>query len=111
MTLSVLLAGFSSLRIANAQQSVSGDPAAALGKPNGQDTFDNANNWTLFDSQCFKSEIKNGKYYMTAKGVQNFSCWEVSWPMIQNFYLEVQAEAPQACSASDAYGVLFHRAR
>ena len=39
VTLSVLLAGFSSLRIANAQQSVSGDPAAALGKPNGQDTF------------------------------------------------------------------------
>ena len=39
-----------------AQESVPGDPAAALGKPTGQDTFDSANNWTLFDSQCFKSE-------------------------------------------------------
>ena len=82
-------------------------PLVALGKPNGQDTFDNANNWTLFDTQCFKSEIKGGKYSITAKGSKDYSCWEVTWPMIQNFYLEVEAQTPQTCSPNDAYGVLF----
>ena len=90
-----------------AQQSVEGDPAAALGKPTGQDKFDSANNWTLFDSQCFKSEIKNGQYVMTAKGSKAYSCWEVTWPLLQDFYMEVQATTPQSCNANDAYGVLF----
>jgi len=107
LLLVVALAGLWGSAPAIAQQSVPGDPAAALGKPSGQDTFDNANNWTLFDSQCFKSEIKNGKYYITAKGSKDFSCWEVTWPMIQNFYLEVEAQTPQSCSPNDAYGVLF----
>jgi len=87
-----------------AQQSVEGDPAAALGKPTGQDKFDSANNWTLFDSQCFKSEIKNGQYVMTAKGSKAYSCWEVTWPLLQDFYMEVQATTPQSCNANDAYG-------
>ena len=90
-----------------AQESVPGDPAVALGKPTGQDTFDSANNWTLFDSQCFKSEIKNGQYVMTAKGSKDYSCWEVTWPLLQNYYMEVQATTPQSCNANDAYGVLF----
>ena len=103
----IALAGLGRFAPAIAQQSVPGDPAVALGKPSGQDTFDNANNWTLFDSQCFKSEIKDGKYYMTAKGVKDYTCWEVTWPLLQNFYLEVDVQTPQACSPNDAYGVLF----
>ena len=35
----------------------SGDPAVFLGEPDGQDDFSNDNNWTLFDAECFKSEI------------------------------------------------------
>lgn len=107
LLLVVALTGLWGSAPAIAQQSVPGDPAVALGKPNGQDTFDNANNWTLFDTQCFKSEIKNGKYYITAKGVKDYTCWEVTWPMIQNFYLEVEAQTPQSCSPNDTYGVLF----
>ena len=50
------------------QVSLPGDPAQFLGEPNGQDSFDNAYNWTLFDDSCFQSEITDGKYVMIAKG-------------------------------------------
>lgn len=85
----------------------SGDPAAILGDPNGIDKFENENNWTLFDSQCFKSEIKSGKYVMTAKGLQGMACWEVSWPMLENFYLESEVNMPSNCDPQDYFGMLF----
>lgn len=85
----------------------SGDPAVLLGEPNGQDEFSNENNWTLFDSQCFKSEIKGGKYVITAKGVQGMACWEVSWPLLENFYLESEVKIPADCDPQDYFGMLF----
>lgn len=89
------------------QVPVPGDPAQVLGKPNGQDTFDSTNNWTLFDEQCFKSEITDGKYVMTAKGIKDYSCWEVSWPTIANYYLETVVQTPDACDANDRFGLFF----
>jgi len=85
----------------------SGDPAVLLGEPNGQDEFSNANNWTLFDSQCFKSDIKSGKYVITAKGIQGMACWEVSWPLLENFYLESEVKMPTDCDPQDYFGMLF----
>ena len=43
------------------------NPAILLGEPDGIDTFDNANNWSLFDATCFQSEITGGKFVMNAK--------------------------------------------
>ncbi len=88
-------------------QPPSGDPAVFLGDPDGQDDFKNANNWTLFDSECFKSEIDGGQYVMTAKGVQGMSCWEVSWPLLENFYLETEVQMPDTCDQQDRFGILF----
>jgi hypothetical protein len=86
---------------------ISGDPAVVLGRPSGLDTFDNANNWTLFDSACFKSEITGGFYVMSAKGLPQVSCWEVSWPVIQNYYAETLLKMPAACQAEDRFGLFF----
>ena len=85
----------------------SGDPAEILGEPDGVDTFDNADNWTLFDNQCFKSEITDGKYIMTAKGLPGIICWEVSWPLIKDFYNEITIEMPDQCQPDDRFGLLF----
>ena len=73
-------------------QQTSNDPAVFLGQPNGMDTFDTKTNWTLFDNQCFKSEITGGKYLMTAKGMQGTPCWELTWPKGDNGYLEVTVD-------------------
>jgi hypothetical protein len=85
----------------------SGDPEEILGKPDGKDTFDNDNNWTLFDNDCYKSEIKEGMYWMEAKGLAQMSCWEVTWPEIQNYYYQVLVEMPDKCDPNDRFGLFF----
>ena len=84
-----------------------GDPAALLGKPDGVDTFNNANNWTTFDVECFKSEITGGQFVMTAKGSLGRACWEVTWPLVQNYYIETTVETPKICDPQDRYGMLL----
>ena len=51
---------------------VPGDPALILGRPDGIENFDNANNWATFDNECFSSEITGGQFVMTAKGMPHF---------------------------------------
>ena len=86
---------------------IEGDPALVLGTPNGVENFDNTNNWTNFDSPCFTSRITGGQFVMTANGVPEFSCWEVSWPQLENFYIETSQLMPQTCEPQDRFGLLF----
>ena len=86
---------------------IQGDPAILLGEPDGVDTFDSDANWTLFDNQCFKSEITDGKYLMTAKGLEGVICWEVSWPEIKDFYYEATLDMPEQCQPNDRFGLFF----
>jgi heat shock protein HslJ/uncharacterized protein YraI len=86
---------------------VEGDPASVLGTPDGVENFDNANNWTNFTSECFNSEITSGQFVMTANGVPQFSCWEFSWPRLENFYLETTQLMPTTCQPDDRFGFIF----
>ena len=84
-----------------------GDPAALLGEPSGVDNFETFNNWSNFDNKCFQSEITGTQYLITAKGLAGIACWEVSWPLLENFYLETMLEMPQTCQPQDRFGILF----
>jgi hypothetical protein len=86
---------------------IPGDPAEILGDPDGLDTFDNANNWELFDDRCFKSEITGGKYEMTAKGLPGVACWEVTWAKMLDYYTQVIIEMPETCRDDDRFGLFF----
>jgi hypothetical protein len=86
---------------------IPGDPEKELGKPDGRDEFSTENNWTLYDNECFKSEIINQQYVMTAKGEPQFSCWEVSWPSVQDYYLQTNLNMPQSCTADDRFGLFI----
>lgn len=88
-------------------ETIPGDPAVLLGEPDGVDTFDSAENWTLFDNQCFKSEITDGKFFMQSKGMKDVACWEVSWPEIKDFYNEITIDMPLECQPEDRFGLLF----
>ena len=105
--MSFVNAGKSALETPAPEPVVAGDPASILGTPSGVENFDNANNWTTFSSQCFNSEITGGQFVMTANGVQQFSCWEVSWPQLQNFYLDTTQIMPATCQPDDRFGLLF----
>lgn len=84
-----------------------GDPRNILGNPDGFDSFDTANNWTLYDNQCFQSSIAAGQYIITAKGLQGVYCWEFSWPLLQNFYLETSVIIPETCQPGDLFGMIY----
>jgi hypothetical protein len=86
---------------------VADDPALILGQPFYVDAFDNSKNWTLFDDECFKSEITNGMYVLTDKGNIGYACWEVSALKVKNFYLQTLVTMPEACQSSDRFGMLF----
>ena len=88
-------------------QVIEGDPAQFLGTPDGTEDFNNEKNWTTFDSPCFMTEIAGGQFVMTAKGLPQTVCWEVSWPQLDNFYLETTLEMPEACDPQDRFGMLF----
>ena len=83
------------------------DPAVILGEPDGYDPFDNADNWTLFNNDCFSSNIVDGQFVMTAKGLPGIVCWEVSWPEILNFYYEIEVYMPEVCQPDDRFGLFF----
>jgi len=84
-----------------------GDPAQLLGQPDGVDHFDNANNWTLFDNQCFSTEIVDGRFVMNAKGLEKKACWTVTWPLVQDYYLQSEVINPEACQPNDKFGLFF----
>ena len=84
-----------------------GDPAALLGPPDGVDYFDTSSNFTGMDNECFSSQVTGGQYVITAKGLPEVACWEVSWPQVDHFYIETQVNMPQTCQPEDRFGVLF----
>jgi hypothetical protein len=88
---------------------VPGDPAVSLGPPDGRDTFDNPNswNWSYFDNTCFKNEISGGKFLMEAKGLVGTACWTLSWPEVEDYYVETSAVMPSACAPDDRFGFIF----
>jgi len=86
---------------------ISGNPKDALGTPTWEDNFKDAGNLALLDDDCFTTEIVNGKYRMTTKHVPSSTCWVVSWPRIQDYYLEVTIWMPGECSGKDRAGLYF----
>ncbi len=44
---------------------------------------------------------------MTAKGIPETVCWELTWPQLDNFYIETTFQMPEACDPQDRFGLLF----
>jgi hypothetical protein len=82
-------------------------PGSGLGDPTWIDNFDTDDYWTLFDDDCFKTDIRFGRYVQMTKGAPIGACWEVTWPRIQDFYLEALAQVPGSCAERDRYGFYF----
>jgi hypothetical protein len=83
------------------------DLRAALGEPNWRDAFDNDANWTLYDSDESRTEIRGGFFLFTMKQPQEPSHWVITRPEIQHFYLETTVTTPRQCSGKDRYGLFF----
>lgn len=82
-------------------------PGSGLGDPTWIDNFETDDYWTLFDDECFQTDIQGGRYIQRTKSAPIGVCWEVTWPKIQDFYLETLAQISGACAERDRYGFYF----
>ena len=83
------------------------DPPLELGIPAWSDTFASSANWAEFNNDCFRSEIRDGRFWMEAKGNVSQFCWELTWPQINRFYLETLAMEEGECAEDGAYGIFL----
>jgi hypothetical protein len=82
------------------------DPVLSLGAPAWQDSFDSKTNWTLFDNECFRNDIANGRHELLGKGI-GYVCWTITWPDITDFYLETTVQTIDSCPAANSFGLFF----
>jgi hypothetical protein len=78
-----------------------------LGIPAWTDTFASSANWAEFDNECYRSEIRDGRFWMDAKGNVSLFCWELTWPQVNDFYLESLARPEGECAEGGTYGLFL----
>ncbi len=83
---------------------VEGDPRLSLGDPTFQDVkFNVDENWGgPWKDKFTQGQFKNDELVLTSIGVDG---WTVTWPKIQDFYLEMTATTGD-CSGMDRYGLV-----
>jgi len=84
----------------------SDDPKLRLGEPDWRDTFKNGDNWSLYEDEHVRFDVKDHFLVMTAFQADGRDSWMLTLPEPVNYYLEVTA-IPQDCSGLDRYGVIF----
>lgn len=80
------------------------DPTRNLGDPNWVDNMNNDDNWPTGFSDYTSIEFKDGFLRLTSQ--TDLDGWRVSWPTIDDFYLETTLQTPE-CDGSDHFGLMF----
>ncbi len=80
------------------------DPTQGLGEPTWVDNMDNGDNWPTGYNEFTTIEFKDGFLKLGAR--TEFDGWRISWPIIDDFYLESTLETP-ACKNDDRFGMIF----
>ncbi len=81
------------------------DPRQTLGAPTWQDTFQTAANWSLFEDDHTKVGFQEDTLILSAKNADGWSGWALTWPVVENFYLEATF-TPGDCTGLDRYGLI-----
>ncbi|MGD8455805.1 MAG: hypothetical protein PVF83_05410 [Anaerolineales bacterium] len=83
------------------------DPKQGLGNPDWKKEFNSEHDWYTYDAAGDRVEIKNGKLFYTMDDTLNYSLWAYAAPRVEDFYLEILATTPAACSGKDRYGIIL----
>lgn len=84
------------------------DPRDELGSSTWGAVFDDGTEtWFQYENEQFKSEVRDNKLVLTAKKANSFDTWVMSYPQLDNAYLEVVFTTGEVCTGKDRYGVLF----
>ena len=80
------------------------DPALTLGEPDWVDAMDKDTNWPTGETSYASIKFDNGYMKITTKTDNN--AWYLSWPILENFYLEAKVQSPNA-KGNDHIGIMF----
>jgi hypothetical protein len=80
------------------------DPALNLGTPDWVDDMSDDENWLTGIDQFTSVRFDDGYMKLTAR--TEFDGWRVSWPNLDNFYLEATLQTPE-CGGNDHFGFIF----
>lgn len=82
------------------------DPRVELGGADWVASFgeDTSQTWGLFDTDQTKVEMKPDELVLTAKKANSFDVWSMSYPVLEDFYLEITGTSGDMCSGKDRYG-------
>ena len=83
------------------------DPKSGLGDPDFSDDFSSAANWPVYqdDHVSFAVDAEADELVMTAFNAEQWDGFMLSWPMVEDFYIETSGEF-QKCSGQDRWGLV-----
>lgn len=81
-----------------------GDVLGELGDPTWRDTLEVSSNWPLGEDSFTRAELAAGELRLT--GLTPTDGWRLSWPTVQDFYLEMTVRTGD-CSGNDRYGLML----
>jgi hypothetical protein len=80
------------------------DPTLTLGEPDWVDGMEDGDNWAKGATEFASVKFEDGYMKITSKTAQ--SGWYLTWPSLENFYLEAKVQSPNA-EGSDHFGIMF----
>ncbi len=80
------------------------DPALTLGTPDWVDPMDDGDNWPTGYNEYTSIDFEDGYLKMSAD--TDLDGWRLSWPFLENFYLEATLKSPD-CEGYDHFGLMF----
>ncbi len=83
---------------------LSGDIRAQLGSPTWRDPLDAGGNWPLGEDDFTRAEVEGGEMALT--GLSTTDGWRLTWPEIEDFYLEMSVTTG-TCAGADHYGLML----
>jgi hypothetical protein len=84
------------------------DPRQELGSSTWGAVFeDDTQTWYQFENEQAKAEVRDDKLVLTAKKANSFDAWSMSYPKMEDFYLEVVFTTGEECQDKDRHGILF----
>ena len=80
-------------------------PGAGLGQPDFVEHFEDGRDWYLYADGHVTFNVTGEELVMTAINADEWTSWLLTWPEVEDFYLEVEAE-PADCSGLDTFGLV-----
>lgn len=82
------------------------DPRVELGGADWVASFgkDTEQTWGQFDDAQAKVEMKQDELVLTAHNANSFDVWSMSYPVLEDFYLEITGTSGEMCDGKDRFG-------